>query len=93
MREMLGKPDPKYGGIVTDISSFPVGTEFEVKNGVWYGVIGQRNGRKTVKAYDVDDKGKLVNEGDMPPAGSDANILSLADIKFPSPAEPENAGN
>jgi len=90
MRELLGKPDPEYGGIVTDISAFPVGTEFEVKNGYWYGIIGERNGKKTIKAYDMgytaeNPKGKLVNEVDMPPAGSDANILSVVGIKFPSP--------
>lgn len=49
MKEYAGKPDPKYGGIVTNVCELPIGTKFFVYNGGWTGKICQ------------DDIGKYIS--------------------------------
>ncbi len=36
-RDYYGNSDPQYGGILTDLRTLPVGTEFHVANGWWEG--------------------------------------------------------
>lgn len=36
-KDFYGNSDPNYGGILTDLRTLPVGTEFYVANGAWYG--------------------------------------------------------
>ena len=38
-KDYYGNSDPKYGGVLTDLRTLPVGTEFFVANGLWYGEI------------------------------------------------------
>ena len=38
-KDYYGNSDPKYGGVLTDLRTLPVGTEFFVANGWWYGEI------------------------------------------------------
>jgi len=49
MKEYEGKPDPKYGGIVTNVYKLPVGTTFYVMNGAWTGKICQDDISKFIK--------------------------------------------
>lgn len=55
MKEYVGKPDPKYGGIVTNVCELPVGTIFYVRNGAWTGIIKE------------DDISKYVHIGGCSP--------------------------
>jgi hypothetical protein len=48
MKEYIGKPDPKYGGIVTNVCELPVDTVFYVRNGCWTGKICQDNVSKYI---------------------------------------------
>lgn len=85
----------EYGGVWMDISQFPVGTTFYVCNGNWGGKIGEKNGQKTVKVYDVNDyfrsvglygsgaKAKMKWEKPLFPVGSDDNILSVQEVCYP----------
>ena len=36
-QDYYGNSHPEYGGILTDLRTLPVGTEFYVANGAWYG--------------------------------------------------------
>ena len=36
-KDYYGNSHPEYGGILTDLRTLPVGTEFYVANGAWYG--------------------------------------------------------
>lgn len=36
-KDYYGNSDPKYGGILTDLYTLPVGTKFFVTNGLWEG--------------------------------------------------------
>ena len=36
-KDFYGNSHPEYGGILTDLCTLPVGTEFYVANGAWYG--------------------------------------------------------
>jgi hypothetical protein len=38
-KDFYGNSDPNYGGVLTDLRTLPVGTEFYVTNGAWYGEI------------------------------------------------------
>ena len=49
----LGQRDPIYGGIITDISALPTGTEFFVKNGFWNGKIVEIAGKRLLEIHDV----------------------------------------
>lgn len=72
MKEYVGKPDPKYGGIVTNICELPVGTTFYVRNGAWTGTICH------------DDNGKFLHIGGCPPIRikeGDENYLAIDIIK------------
>lgn len=67
MKEYAGKPDPKYGGIVTNVCELPVGTKFYVYNGAWTGKICQ------------DDAGKYVRiEGCSPKRFKNGDEMYLA---------------
>ena len=85
--ENVGKPDPEYGGVLTDISTLPVGTTFYVKNGAWYGKIVDLDGTKGVQT-----SSKPFVNGKMPPHrkpvplfpdGDENNILALSDVHDP----------
>lgn len=72
MKEYEGKPDPKYGGIVTNVYKLPVGTTFHVMNGAWTGKICQ------------DDIGKFIRiEGCSPIrfVDKDESYLAIKPIK------------
>lgn len=49
--ENLGKTDPQYGGVLTDVNTLPVGTQFFVCNGCWWGEIREENGARVLDAY------------------------------------------
>lgn len=49
MKSHVGKPDPKYGGVVTNVCALPVGTKFYVRNGAWAGCICQDDISKYIK--------------------------------------------
>ena len=36
-QDYYGNSHPEYGGILTDLRTLPVGTEFYVANGAWHG--------------------------------------------------------
>lgn len=38
-KNYYGNPDPKYGGVLTDLRALPVGTQFFVANGLWDGEV------------------------------------------------------
>ena len=72
----LGKKDPKYGGILTDVSTLPVGTYFYVTNGCWRGRIVEQDGRPALR---VDMTHEVIDFYPNP----DQNILALTDIRKP----------
>ena len=68
MKHHVGKPDPKYGGIVTNVCELPIGTKFYVRNGAWTGTICQ------------DEIGKYVHIGGCSPRrfkDGDKNYLAI----------------
>lgn len=36
-QDYYGKSHPNYGGVLTDLRKLPIGKEFFVNNGCWYG--------------------------------------------------------
>lgn len=86
-QENVGRTDPTYGGVLTDISTLPVGTTFFVCNGAWYGRIVDVDGVHSVQTSSLP-----LAPGETPPhrkpsplfpAGSDDNILALSDVRVP----------
>ena len=75
----LGKKDPKYGGILTDLSTLPVGTYFYVTNGCWRGRIVEIEGQPAVR---VDMTHEIIPFYENP----EHNILALTDIRKPAAA-------
>ena len=87
--ENLGKRDPIYGGVLTDIGTLPVGATFNVRNGFWDGEIVMKDGKKAVAAYNADRQlhgssksRRPVNIAILSDDPSD-NILSISDLKLP----------
>lgn len=70
----LGKKDPKYGGVLTDMTTLPIGTKFFVCNGCWDGEIVELDGLKAIKPA-----------GHLPVPMSidnpDNNILSVSQVR------------
>ena len=87
-QENLGKKDPQYGGVLTDMSKLPIGTTSFVCNGCWNGEITLRDGKRCVKilgdpSLSANPAAKPVTELELFPEGSDGNILAMSLIKFP----------
>lgn len=74
--ENLGKHDPQYGGVLTDVSTLPVGTRFFVCNGGWHGKIIRIENKTHVKPV-----GHRAIPIDAENTGN--NILALSEIKYP----------
>lgn len=59
-QDYYGNSDPKYGGVLTDLRTLSVGTEFFVANGWWYGkvlsdnkiLVYEPSGKSVVKLTD-----------------------------------------
>lgn len=84
IKENLGKPDPEYGGILTDVSTLPVGTTFFVCNGCWWGeIVEMDNGAKGIGLPTPTGNLRFLRVIPIDPANSPANILALSDIKTP----------
>lgn len=86
--ENLGKKDPLYNGILTDISTLPEGTAFYVRNGDWYGRIVIKNGKKSVeisehKFTQSGSQRSIVRVVPVYPDGDTDNILALSDVRRP----------
>ena len=89
VRANLGKTDPRYGGVLTDISKLPVGTEFLVRNGYWPGRIVSNNSGTAVAIAACDAYGgkestpgtirgsRIMRTVRLQPSGSDDNILAV----------------
>lgn len=86
----VGMTDPTYGGVLTDISTLPVGTTFFVNNGAWYGRIVDVNGERLVQTSSTplapSETPRHRKPSPMFPAGSDDNILALSDVRIPETA-------
>lgn len=84
-RENLGKRDPQYGGILTDLAELPVGTSFFVSNGCWGGKIIEIDGERFIE-YEWDGV-SCRPDGKFSPRplrkGEAENILALSDIHYP----------
>lgn len=52
--ENLGKTDPQYGGTIADVNTLPIGTKFHVRNGLWDGLIIEKDGTKAVEVTEFD---------------------------------------
>ena len=91
-----GERDPRYGGIVTDIATLPVGTTFEVRNGCWWGKIVEVSCTRWLLSSDSPfpepgspEYGTYKAKSRVPvqPAGDENNLLSLANVKYPPDAK------
>lgn len=92
----IGKRDPQYGGVLTDVSRLPVGTEFLVRNGFWLGRIVSDGGRPAIAVADYASHGRtdqsdgtilgnrILRVVRMAPCGSEDNILAIELIARPS---------
>lgn len=87
-KEEIGKPDTQYGGIVTDVSQFPIGTRFFVENGFWVGeIVDMGNGEKGIQAYSycgnkVGSPHRLYN------LGNQGNIYAVSGVTYPKSQTP-----
>lgn len=83
-KENLGKRDPQYGGVLTELSTLAAGTTFFVCNGGWEGEIALlENGVKAVKAYCAGISGQNRKPVNVTPLSDSDNILALSNIKVP----------
>lgn len=84
-RMELGQPDPDYGGILTDVSTFPVGTTFYVCNGNWIGeIVLIDSGIKAVRCRTVGGGTVPFSPWPLYAQGDEGNILSLSNIQYPA---------
>lgn len=84
-KENLGKRDPQYGGVLTELSTLTAGTTFFVCNGSWEGeIVLLENGVKAVKAYRADISGRNHKPVNVTPLSDSSNILALSNIKAPN---------
>lgn len=74
--ENLGKTDPQYGGVLTDLDKLPIGTKFYVHNGGWEGEIIEIKGVRCVKPKGARPQPLRDND-------PDDNILALSNIRKP----------
>ena len=69
----IGDIDPAYGGVITDVSSLPVGSKFFCTNGCWTGKIIEADGVKYVENYSKNTKNML---------SADNCVLSVSNIRY-----------
>lgn len=84
-KENLGKHDPQYGGVLTELSTLTTGTTFFVCNGCWEGEITLlENGVKAVKAYRTGISGRNRKPVNVTPLSNGDDILALSNTKVPN---------
>lgn len=83
-KKNLGKPDPDYGGVLTDISTLPVGTEFFVCNGCWHAeIVDLGNGATGIGFPTWSGNPRFSHIQRINRDDCSENILALSDIRFP----------
>lgn len=67
-----------YTGYAADLTKLPIGTEFIVQNGGWYGKIVERNGEKLVQ---IGSDTRLMHPN--------ALVVAIENIKIPEESGPD----